>query len=250
MSATLGEGGDLERLTGRKKIERLKIPLGWDTQGIGRRFFFFPALKDEELKEFTLSLIEKAGRSLVLVPDDAKAKEFRSLVKERLEFQTFDAHEIETSKDPFIESSQAVAIISNRYDGIDFPGDECRLLIAQGLPRATNLQERFFMTRMSASALLSDRILTRIVQAVGRCTRSPNDYSAIVISGEELLNYLMSKERRQFLHPELQSELYYGIEQSKASPEELLENFELFMKHGDEWAEAEEDIIANRSDML
>lgn len=42
MSATLGAGGDLERLSGRRKIKRLAIPEGWDKQGIGRRFFIFP----------------------------------------------------------------------------------------------------------------------------------------------------------------------------------------------------------------
>lgn len=246
MSATLGEGGDLERLTGRKTIKRLEIPVGWDTQGIGRRFFFFPALEDEDLKNFTLSIIEKAGRSLVLVPDDLKAKEFRSSVKDDLAYDTFDAQQIESSKDPFIESEKAVAVIANRYDGIDFPGDECRLLIAQGLPRATNLQERFLMSRMSASALLSDRILTRIIQAVGRCTRSHNDYSAIIILGEELCNYLMNRDIRRFLHPELQAELEYGIEQSKASSQEMLENFDLFIDHDEEWNQAEEDIIALR----
>jgi hypothetical protein len=44
MSATLGEGGDLERLTGRQKILRLPVPEGWDRQGIGRRFFIFPEM--------------------------------------------------------------------------------------------------------------------------------------------------------------------------------------------------------------
>ena len=32
MSATLGAGGDLERLTGRKNIHRIAAPKGWDTQ--------------------------------------------------------------------------------------------------------------------------------------------------------------------------------------------------------------------------
>lgn len=44
MSATLGEGGDLERLTGRPNITRLPVPPGWDRQGIGRRFFIFPEM--------------------------------------------------------------------------------------------------------------------------------------------------------------------------------------------------------------
>ena len=42
MSATLGAGGDLERITGRSAIHRIPAPTGWDRQGIGRRFFIIP----------------------------------------------------------------------------------------------------------------------------------------------------------------------------------------------------------------
>jgi Type III restriction enzyme, res subunit/Helicase C-terminal domain len=251
MSATLGEGGDLERLTGRMDIERLTIPVGWDKQGIGRRLFFFPSFKQDDLTSLNLALMKKAGRTLVLVPDDNSAKELRVEIKEKLEFKTFEARDIELSKAPFIETPQAVAVVANRYDGINFPGDECRLLIAQGLPRSTNLQERFIVDRLGAIILLNDRILTRVVQAIGRCTRSPNDYSTIVITGEELSLYLRKKDRRKFLHPELQSEIEFGIEQSKqATSNDFIENFDLFIAHGDEWNEAEEDIISNRSLMI
>ena len=41
MSATLGEGGDMERLVGRAPIKRLPVPEGLDTHGVGRRFFVF-----------------------------------------------------------------------------------------------------------------------------------------------------------------------------------------------------------------
>ena len=40
-----------------------------------------------------------------------------------------------------------------------------------GLPRrATNLQERVLINRMGVVSMLEERIRTRIVQAVGRCT--------------------------------------------------------------------------------
>ena len=42
MSATLGAGGDLERLTGCSSIHRLAIPEGWDKQGIGLLFLHLP----------------------------------------------------------------------------------------------------------------------------------------------------------------------------------------------------------------
>ena len=77
MSATLGAGGDLERLTGRSKITRLPIPEGWDRQGIGRRFFIFPekSLTDTESIKLRRSLMKAAGRSLVLTPSNEIAQE-------------------------------------------------------------------------------------------------------------------------------------------------------------------------------
>ena len=165
-----------------------------------------------------------------------------------LGFSVYDAEDIEESKKPFIQQSKAVAIIANRYDGIDFPGDECRLLFIDGLPRATNAQERFLVSRMGANVLLNERIQTRVLQAIGRCTRSLQDYSAVVVSGDELPDYLNDRTRRSYLHPELQAELDFGIEQSKdANLSDLIENFDIFIKNGKEWEEANKQILSKRT---
>jgi hypothetical protein len=253
MSATLGTGGDLERLTGRKRIKRLEVPKGWDRQGIGQRFFLFPgmSLKDEEVEELQLKMMQQAGRTLFLVSNDKAAEKALEYAKDSLGFETFNAADIEDSKKPFTTKSQAVAVVANRYDGIDFPGDECRLLMIEGLPKATNLQERFFMNRMGAMALYNDRVLTRVVQAIGRCTRSLNDYSAVVISGEELLDFLTDRKRRQHLHPEIQAEIEFGIEQSKEQKaKDFLENIDVFLKHGQDWEDVYKDIVAKRGRMV
>src|SRR5262249_32843533 len=39
--------------------------------------------------------------------------------------------DLEVSKADFIQSDQAVAVIANRYDGIDFPDDDCRLSVCR-----------------------------------------------------------------------------------------------------------------------
>lgn len=252
MSATLGEGGELERITGRDNIQRLKIKKGWDKQGIGRRLFFLPgrSLDDNESADFVLEMIKKTSRALVITPDNRTADDTHKLIAENLKFPTFSAQEIELSKKSFVNTEKAVAIVANRYDGIDFIDDECRLLIIRGLPRATNLQERFIITKMGAGTILTDRILTRIQQAFGRCTRSATDYSAIVIWDEELHNYLLARDRRSFLHPELQAEIEFGIEQSKGVDANIfLEHLDIFLEHGLEWAEVD-NFIASQRDLL
>lgn len=147
MSATLGAGGDLERLTGRPKITRLPIPEGWDRQGIGRRFFIFPekSLNEAESLNLRRSLMKAAGRSLVLTPSNEIAEEIRNDVELSLHYPVFSAADLEASKADFTNTEPAVAVVANRYDGIDLPDDDCRLLFVEGLPRAANLQERFLM---------------------------------------------------------------------------------------------------------
>ena len=116
MSATLGAGGDLERLMGRRNIRRLTIPGGWDRQGVGRRFFMFPgmSLKEDEVAELRRELMRQAGRSLVLVPTDPMRQEIAQDVEANLGYATFDAHDIEESKKPFISTDEAVAVVANR----------------------------------------------------------------------------------------------------------------------------------------
>jgi hypothetical protein len=152
MSATLGEGGDLERITGRSKILRLQVN-GWERQGIGRRFFLFPerSLKEPETEDLIRKTLSMAGRSLIIVPDDNSAKEYRDWIKKNLGFVTFSAKDIELSKDPFISQNNAVAVVANRYDGVDFPNEECRVLVvADGAALHKNLFGEWCARRLFA----------------------------------------------------------------------------------------------------
>lgn len=250
MSATLGAGGDLERLTGRKNIHRLAAPAGWDTQGVGRRFFIFPgmSLTEDESAKLRVALMERAGRSVVLVPSDAMAQATIEQINETIKFKVFEAEDIEASKAAFVSSKDSVAVIANRYDGVDFAGDECRLLFIEGLPKAMNSQERFLMSRMGANVLFNERVQTRVVQAIGRCTRSLEDYSAVVVSGDELPDYIADIRRRKYLHPELQAEIAFGVQQSRdTDAANLIENFDIFLANGKPWEDANRMIVEARA---
>ncbi len=246
MSATLGKGGDLERLTGRKSIDRLAAPVGFQNAGVGRRFFIFPGLSltGGETDGLRLGMQERAGRSLILTPSDAQAKAHAALVEEHLaDHEVFDKDDIELDKQPFVASPKAVAILANRFDGIDFPGDECRLLCVDGLPKAMNAQERFIMSKMGATALFNERIQTRILQAIGRCTRALQDRSAVFITGVELVDFLADSRKWKYFHPELQAELTFGLHQStNVTAQDIYENFDMFMNNDAAWSSADGSI--------
>lgn len=248
MSATLGSGGDLERIFGVGKIDRIPLPEGWDTQGAGRRFFVFPdmAMNREEQKTLFVETNKLFDRSLTLVPDKLRLKEFTKVASEKLGYTIFSASDLEKSKTEFINSKKALAIVANRYEGIDFEGNQCRLLFVVNLPKTVNLQETFLFQRMGAMVVLLDRIRTRIIQAIGRCTRGASDYSCVIIMGEDISEYFISKNYKKYYHPELQAEIAFGIDQSNGSLGNIIENIKIFNEQDNDWKEAEQDIFKER----
>jgi DEAD/DEAH box helicase/Helicase C-terminal domain len=243
MSATLGNGGDLERLTGRKKIKRLPAPDDFQSAGVGRRFFIFPSLSltGEETDDLRISMQMRAGRSVVLTPSDTAAQFHVDQTEKSLKgFTVFTADDIEEDKKPFVTSKHAVAILANRYDGIDFPNDECRFLCVDGLPKAMNAQERFIMSKMGAAVLYNERIQTRVLQAMGRCTRALQDRSAVFVTGTSLVDFLADNRNWTHFPPELQAELSFGVDQSRdVEASAISENFDMFLKNNAGWASAD-----------
>jgi hypothetical protein len=249
MSATPGDSGELERIFARPKLKLVPPPAGWDRQGVGRRFFLFPvrSLIDDDVKALELTLINQAGRALIMVPDGRREEAYEKNIKDHLKHSIFHAKDIEASKSGFISSPDAVAIVANRYDGIDFPGDSCRLEIIDGVPRASNLQEQFLITKMGATVMLNERIMTRLSQAFGRCTRSATDYAAVFITGDQLGSILARQDNLALLHPEIQAELKFGWSQSEGlSKEDFVANFTDFLAQDKSWQAANAEIVKTR----
>lgn len=254
MSATLGESGELQRITGIDNIDTIGVPEGWDKQGLGRRFFMFPTAKfnDAEMYDFIIDTIKMEERSVILAPDDTTCEKIKNLLEERTDYKIMGNSDFSKSKEKFVNETKAIAVLANRFDGMDFEGDECRLLFLWGLPKAMNLQERFFITRLATSILFNERIRTRLTQAIGRCTRGIVDYSAVCILGSNIEKELVMEEKKALFHPELAAEIDFGYEQSRnlESYDDAIENMQIFKEHGDEWDSADGEILSLRKNII
>jgi Rad3-related DNA helicase len=247
MSATLGEDGDIERVFGVKKIARLPIPEEWHKRSTGRRLILFPGQSSNlNPVDTATAMIKKVPRALILVPDkntllkwEEDLKESRNIIK---------SENIEQNLDEFTKCpSPSVLLLATRYDGIDLPGDDCRFMVLDGEPSASGLQEMYMRTRLGASSQLHNRIRTRITQAMGRCTRDESDYSVVVILGDKLTKRCCTKAFTQGIHPELQAEIAFGLENSTDyAAEDFVELSEAFLHRAPEWQEAEQDIRKRR----
>ncbi len=246
MSATLGSGGELERIIGIPKIDRIPVPPGWEKQGSGRRFFIFPdySFKMQEYFPWLAKLINNFDRTLVLCPNFQTLKEFEKIiVKLGMTHPILKAGDIEDSLDSFSKKTNTVLMLANRYDGLDLPGETCRHLILNDMPIAINIHERFLHDRLAILSLLKDRIVTRITQAAGRTTRGDTDFSLVTIVGKRLFDFCANKSNRFEMHPELQAEIEFGIDHSDVTePNKLSQLIDLFLKQEKAWGDADKNI--------
>jgi hypothetical protein len=251
MSATLGNGGDLERATGVAKITRLPPPPGWDKQGTGRRLILLPdlSLRPEETDALVASVLSKEGRALVLTTDGGRANAISAGWLAKTGKTILGAADIEEDLGAFTEKPNAALLLTNRYDGIDLPDDTCRMLVIDELPDATNLQERFFTQRLGADAFLRERIRTRITQALGRCTRNDSDFATVLVLGTRVASFLAQKDVVAALHPELQAELAFGLEnsgdQTIAGFKAIVDGFQ-----GKDWPPVEKYLAGKRKESV
>jgi hypothetical protein len=252
MSATLGEGGELERAFGRTKIKRIPIPSGWDRQGTGRRYFVFPdnssdlaVAEPSDQATWMSGLIDRMGKAVLLTPDNRTRKELTgSVVPAGME--VLAASDVEDDLDVFAKAPRGVLALNNRYDGLDLPDDDCRLVVVAGLPARGDLQERFLTTDLGAIEVLHERIRARIVQGAGRATRNPTDFAVVAMLGADLASFVARDDVQRALHPEVHAELDFSLENSYGTSAELTENIGHFLDQDEDWRAAETDIITQR----
>ncbi|GAB4066223.1 DEAD/DEAH box helicase [Angustibacter speluncae] len=248
LSATLGDSGELERSFGVAPIERLPVPSGWEKRGAGRRFFLFASLqRGRSAAAFTGDVALLARKSVVLSPSTHAANKVAEIVPKGLPL--FGPSQPETALISFRSATRGILALAGRYDGIDLPGEQCRAVILDGLPKGAHLQEQFLSDSLLAGVVLQERVRTRIIQGAGRATRGLSDHSLVVLKGDDITEFLALREVQSALRSELQAEIAFGLQNSAARAEELLENAEIFLAQGDEWrSQAEPEIIERRTE--
>jgi len=245
MSATLGGEGELERAFGVPSVARIQVPAGVDEGGFGRRFFVLPnashppVVADGIIRE----AIETAGRVAVVGPSFAELESFSATCLPE-GVSVLHAEDVQDGLDAFTSQPRAALLLANRYDGIDLPDEDCRLIVLTGLPANTHLQERFLLETVGARRILSERIRTRLVQGAGRATRGSRDFAAILIRGASLTDFCSREEEIEAMPPQVQAELRFGLDNSEnpdLDPSQLLR---VFWGQGAEWDPAEAHLTA------
>lgn len=245
LSATIGPLGSLERMTGVPSITRMPTPPLMKGGGTGRRFFLFPAANSQsgEALKWAFLQAQKAGRALVVCRDHSTALAVGRTLANEFKMKILGARDVEASLSTFTKATNTALVVATRFDGLDLPEDTCRVTILVGTPSAVNLQEKFMLTRLGMGHVLRDRVVTRFMQASGRCTRGETDYSLVVPTGQDLLDFCSRKENRSAMHNVLAAEVDFGLEQSSGSSLSDLDAMaEAFFDQNADWKDVDAQI--------
>lgn len=203
LSATLTAPDAMVRAFGR---EPSHIVSPSTTAGECERMILFPSAANESDGELaTAKRMITEQKALILVPSFGRGDEWSDVS----EMPKGDAATEAIRRFRDAETPTHLTLAS-RYDGIDLPGDSCRVMVMDGLPTGTGVLERFQWERLEMENTLKSILASRIVQSFGRISRGLSDHGVVLITGRDLLDWLAMPRNRGLLPRFLQQQIALG----------------------------------------
>jgi len=97
-------------------------------------------------------------------------------------------------------------VLVNRYEGVDFPGDQAHILILDGLPDFSTNKDRA-ISIVSQDENWKLKIVQKIEQGLGRTVRSNSDFSVVLLLGDRLVDFVSLKSNIKYFSLATQAQL-------------------------------------------
>ncbi len=210
LSATLSAPDSFVRAFGRQPD---KIVAPYTTAGECERMVLIPSLIqgiDDDAS--AAKSIVRDHKALIMVPSFREAEKWADIS------HLPDRQHVSQEVDLFREAPAPKKItLAARYDGIDLPGDTCRVMVLDEIPRGAGPLERFQWDRLHMKNSLLSLLSSRIVQSFGRISRGMSDHGVVVITGQSLVDWLLVPRNRSLLPGFLQKQIEIGEAVSKSA---------------------------------
>ena len=210
LSATLNAPDSFVRAFGRKPD---KVVSPSTTAGECERMILIPYVveaEDDELE--TAKEVIKEHKALILVPSYLRAEQWTDIASpppREAAREFIDSFREATSPEKLI--------LAARYDGIDLPGDTCRMMVLDELPAGSGPLERFQRDQLNMVNGLRSLLASRIVQSFGRISRGMSDHGVVLLTGKGLVEWILSPHYRSLLPEFLQRQIEIGDYISQAT---------------------------------
>lgn len=227
----------------------IKNPLVPDSAGdVGDRMILLPQVintetTDDEIKNYCKAA-SKHFNVVVIVPSMYRANYWRDAADAVLM-----ANNLYEGVDNLKNGHVGLTVLVNRYDGIDLPGDACRILVIDGFPDVRRKIDKVEQSVLLGSTRHVNQVIQRIEQGMGRGVRSNDDYCVIFLVGKDLTSQLYSKGAISKLSPGTKAQLELSgqvTEQIKGkSISELTETIKYCLYRDGQWVTASKGVLAS-----
>jgi Helicase C-terminal domain/DEAD/DEAH box helicase len=105
-------------------------------------------------------------------------------------------------------------LAAGRYDGMDFPGDTCRVEILPEVPVATSDLEEFVSAYLRDAPFAEARLAQRVAQALGRCNRRQDDRAVYLLADPEFQGRFSQRRILDALPDGVRGDVFAGLERA------------------------------------
>ncbi|MGG8472474.1 DEAD/DEAH box helicase family protein [Rahnella sp. PAMC25617] len=178
----------------------------------GEKMILIPSLIDESFDRdriinWLLKPNDKRGWGQVcLAPSFSNQKQFEKIGATVSKTETI-YEDVERLKLGYY--NQAV-VFANRYDGIDLPDNACRILVMDSKPYSETLSDRYEEECRPSSDIINIKTAQKVEQGLGRSVRGEKDYSVIVITGGDLVQFLKSPLTMKYFSAQTRMQIEIG----------------------------------------
>lgn len=216
--------------------------------GVSERMILAPDLMSlkGDLSSMVRGMVQRMSQSLsvvVLVPSAKLAGNWEQLGSYLDSSERVQSAVAELQKG----QSRGVYIFANRYDGIDLPGDACRLLVVDGLPQGMNVYDAFRTNVLSGGTAVNTIQAQRIEQGIGRAGRGVGDYCVVLITGKDLVAWISQTANQRLLTTATRAQVDTGLEVTKhvVSEQDLWDTVQRCMTRDQDWIEYHAEALAD-----
>lgn len=239
MSATIADDSEIIR-TFDADADAVASPLrSTSLAGVSERMILVP--ENMSMEEDATTAVKAVAKSVasvglgvvILTSSDRRAAEWSDIG------EVAKGSDAAASLVSRLQSSETAgpAVFANRYDGMDLPGQSCRLLILSGLPVGTSDYEQYRAVAMFGSSTTARMLAQRIEQGAGRGSRGSGDHCVVILHSHDLAGWVGRQKNFQFFTSPTQAQLDMGDEVSReiTTYDELLETVQMCLNRDAGW---------------
>jgi len=140
--------------------------------------------------------------------------------------------------------------LANRYDGIDLAGDACRLLVLDGKPQGRSDYETYRASALIDSGEVASFMAQRVEQGLGRGSRGGGDYCAVVLLGDDLVEWLSRHDNWQYMTASTRAQISIGevTSQHLEGLDDLMASVWQCIDRNPDWVKYHQTELFNRID--